>query len=62
MDYPPRKFQPICGNGRTGRVLNILYRIQEKLLNLPILYFSRHVIAHKADYYCLLLSVTRDGA
>ncbi len=48
------------GNGRTGRVLNILYLIQEELLNLPILYLSRHVIAHKADYYRLLLSVTRD--
>jgi len=50
------------GNGRTGRVLNILYLIQEELLNLPILYLSRHVIAHKADYYRLLLSVTRDEA
>ncbi|QHE88555.1 protein adenylyltransferase Fic [Hydrogenophaga sp. BPS33] len=50
------------GNGRTGRVLNILYLIQEELLSLPILYLSRHVIAHKADYYRLLLSVTRDEA
>ena len=50
------------GNGRTGRVLNILYLIEEKLLNLPILYLSRYVIANKADYYRLLLSVTRDGA
>lgn len=50
------------GNGRTGRVLNILYLIQEELLNLPILYLSRHVIARKADYYRLLLSVTREGA
>ena len=49
------------GNGRTGRVLNILYLIQEELLNLPILYLSRHVIAHKADYYHLLLSVTQHG-
>jgi Fic family protein len=50
------------GNGRTGRVLNILFLIQADLLNLPILYLSRHVIAHKADYYRLLLSVTRDHA
>lgn len=50
------------GNGRTGRVLNILYLIQEDLLNLPILYLSRHVIAHKADYYRLLLGVTQDQA
>ncbi|WP_048441528.1 protein adenylyltransferase Fic [Caenimonas sp. SL110] len=52
----------IDGNGRTGRVLNILYLIQEDLLTLPILYLSRHVIAHKADYYRLLLNVTRDQA
>jgi Fic family protein len=50
------------GNGRTGRVINILYLIQQELLNLPILYLSRHVIAHKADYYGLLLGVTRDQA
>ena len=50
------------GNGRTGRVINILYLIQEELLHLPILYLSRHIIAHKADYYRLLLEVTRDQA
>lgn len=50
------------GNGRTGRVLNILYLIQEELLNLPILYLSHYVIANKADYYRLLLGVTREGA
>ena len=50
------------GNGRTGRVVNILYLIQEELLHLPILYLSRHIIAHKADYYRLLLEVTRDQA
>ncbi|MBO4121497.1 Fic family protein [Cupriavidus gilardii] len=52
----------IDGNGRTGRVLNILYLIQQELLNLPILYLSRHIIAHKADYYRLLLDVTRHQA
>ena len=50
------------GNGRTGRVLNSLYLIQENLLTLPILYLSRHIIAHKTDYYRLLLGVTRDSA
>ncbi len=49
------------GNGRTGRVLNILYLIQADLLTLPILYLSRHIIAHKADYYRLLLDTTRSG-
>jgi Fic family protein len=50
------------GNGRTGRVLNSLYLIQEDLLTLPILYLSRYIIQHKADYYRLLLDVTRHGA
>lgn len=50
------------GNGRTGRVINILYLIHEQLLNLPILYLSRHIIANKADYYRLLLDVTREEA
>ncbi|SKA85068.1 Fic family protein [Prosthecobacter debontii] len=47
------------GNGRTGRVLNSLFLIHEKLLNLPILYLSRYIIHHKEDYYRLLLEVTR---
>jgi Fic family protein len=47
------------GNGRTGRVLNSLFFIQENLLTLPILYLSRHIIQHKADYYRLLREVTK---
>jgi len=47
------------GNGRTGRVLNILYLTQENLLTLPILYLSRYIINNKADYYRFLLGVTR---
>ena len=50
------------GNGRTGRVLNSLFLIHENLLTLPILYLSRYIIAHKADYYRLLLDVTRKQA
>lgn len=50
------------GNGRTGRVLNSLYLIQEDLLTLPILYLSRYIINHKADYYRLLLDVTHEQA
>ena len=49
------------GNGRTGRVLNILYLIEAKLLSLPILYLSRHIIAHKAEYYRLLPDTTRSS-
>lgn len=48
------------GNGRTGRVINSLFLIQEGLLTLPILYLSRYIIANKADYYRLLLQVTRE--
>nr|WP_305729958.1 Fic family protein [Variovorax sp. dw_308] len=47
------------GNGRTGRVINILVLIQEQLLALPVLYLSRYIIANKADYYRLLQDVTR---
>jgi Fic family protein len=50
------------GNGRTGRVLNSLFLIEQGLLPLPILYLSRYVIANKAEYYRLLLDVTREGA
>jgi Fic family protein len=50
----------IDGNGRTGRVINILFLIQQNLLQLPILYLSRHIILNKPDYYRLLLAVTRD--
>ena len=45
------------GNGRTGRIINILYLIQEKLLNLPILYLSNYIIRHKPDYYRFLQKV-----
>jgi Fic family protein len=48
------------GNGRTGRIVNSLYLIQEGLLTLPILYLSRYIIQNKADYYRLLLQVTRE--
>lgn len=50
------------GNGRTGRVLNSLFLIQEDLLTLPILYLSRYIIRHKNDYYGLLIDVTRNEA
>lgn len=46
------------GNGRTGRVLNSLFLIQEGLLTLPILYLSRYIIETRTDYYRLLLQVT----
>ena len=45
------------GNGRTGRIINILYLILEKLQSLPILYLSNYIIKHKQDYYRLLQKV-----
>ncbi|MBU1369115.1 MAG: Fic family protein [Bacteroidetes bacterium] len=45
------------GNGRTGRILNILYLILEKLQSLPILYLSNYIIKNKADYYRFLQKV-----
>ena len=45
------------GNGRTGRIINILYLICKDLLNTPILYLSRYIVKNKAQYYSLLQSV-----
>jgi Fic family protein len=42
------------GNGRTGRIINILYLVKEGLLDTPILYLSRYINQNKADYYRLL--------
>ena len=62
-DYQFEAIHPFTdGNGRTGRVINSLFLISEKLLNLPILYLSRYIIQNKSDYYALLQGVTRAGA
>ena len=45
------------GNGRTGRIINILFLVKEGLMNLPILYLSRFINRNKSDYYRLLQSV-----
>jgi Fic family protein len=50
------------GNGRTGRIINLLYLIQQRLLDTPILYLSGYIIKNKAEYYRKLLRVTSDGA
>lgn len=49
------------GNGRTGRIINILYLVKEDLITLPILYLSRYIIQYKGDYYRLLQQVRIDG-
>ena len=49
------------GNGRTGRILNILFLIHAGLLRIPVLYLSRHLIQNKGEYYRLLRGVTERG-
>jgi Fic family protein len=49
------------GNGRTGRILNILYLILNKLIDVPILYLSSYIIDNKAEYYRLLNQTNKLG-
>jgi len=49
------------GNGRTGRIINILYLVNKKLLDLPVLYLSRYIISKKSDYYHYLQQVRETG-
>jgi len=46
------------GNGRTGRILNILYLVQQGLLDMPVLYLSRYIIENRSEYYRRLRMVT----
>jgi Fic family protein len=50
------------GNGRTGRIINILYLIQEGLLTMPILYLSNYIIKNKANYYRLLQQIRENNS
>jgi cell filamentation protein, protein adenylyltransferase len=50
------------GNGRTGRILLILYLLLQKLLDQPILFLSRFIIENKSRYYRCLRGVTEEGA
>jgi Fic family protein len=49
------------GNGRTGRILNMLYLVHQNLLDIPVLYLSSYIIKNKADYYRLLQEVRTEG-
>ena len=63
MHYQFEAIHPFTdGNGRIGRILNILYLIETGLLDIPVLYLSRHIIDHKGDYYAGLKRVTEDHA
>jgi Fic family protein len=45
------------GNGRTGRIINVLYLVKQELLDIPVLYLSREIVRSKADYYQRLQDV-----
>ncbi len=61
MHYQFEAIHPFSdGNGRTGRVLNLLFLISENLLEAPILYLSRYIIQNKSEYYRRLLRVTTE--
>ena len=58
------QFEPIHpfydGNGRTGRIINVLYLVKEGLLDIPVLYLSQHIVRNKRTYYDLLQRVRID--
>lgn len=62
MHYQFEAIHPFSdGNGRTGRILNILFLMAKGLLTLPILYHSRYIIDHRNEYYTNLRGVTERG-
>lgn len=62
MHYQFEAIHPFAdGNGRTGRILNILYLIHQDLLDLPILYLSRYFIQNRSEYYRFLREITEES-
>ena len=63
LHYQFESIHPFCdGNGRTGRIINILYLLLKGYLDIPILCLSSYIIKNKAQYYRLLHDVTSEGA
>ncbi|PRC90857.1 Fic family protein [Solimicrobium silvestre] len=63
MHYQFEAIHPFSdGNGRTGRIINILYLVMKGMIDIPVLYLSRYIIEHKAAYYQGLRDVTEKGA
>ncbi|MBU2842057.1 Fic family protein [Acidithiobacillus thiooxidans] len=50
------------GNGRTGRIINVLYLVKAELLDIPLLYLSNYIVRNKGEYYRLLQTVRDDEA
>jgi len=50
------------GNGRTGRIINVVYLVKERLLNTPVLYLSNYIARNKSEYYRLLQAVRDEDA
>lgn len=62
MHYQFEAIHPFTdGNGRTGRILNILFLVQQGLLEIPVLYLSHFIISNKSRYYHKLQNVTEEG-
>jgi Fic family protein len=49
------------GNGRTGRILNALYLVQQQLIGQPVLYLSSYIVHYKTEYYQSLRAITEKG-
>jgi len=50
------------GNGQTGRIINVVYLVKERLLNTPVLYLSNYIARNKSEYYRLLQAVRDEDA
>lgn len=62
MHYQFEAIHPFSdGNGRTGRIINILYLVLKGLLDAPVLYLSREILRRRNEYYRLLRGVTGQG-
>jgi Fic family protein len=62
MHYQFEAIHPFSdGNGRTGRILNVLYLVEKGLLDVPVLYLSHYILRNKAAYYTGLRSVTEEA-
>ena len=59
MHYQFEAIHPFSdGNGRTGRILNLLFLVEQQLLDIPVLFLSRYIITHRQEYYAGLRGVT----